>query len=62
MDRNDMAVKKHLAMMINDNVIKNISGFSPSTYDAANRFNKVETEDNECSNIVDKLLLEENPS
>lgn len=62
MDRNDMAVKKHLAMMINDNVIKNISGFSPSTYDADNRFNKVETEDNECSNIVDKLLLEENPS
>jgi hypothetical protein len=56
MDRNDKALKKMLAMHINDNVLKNIDRFSILLFDEKNRLKKQGTKEEERVQIVDKLI------
>ena len=60
MDRNDKALKKMLAMHINDNVLKNIDRFSILLFDEKNRLKKQGTKEDERVQIVDKLIDQEN--
>jgi hypothetical protein len=55
-DKNDLAVKKHLMMQINDNVYKNIDRFSVLLFDESNKLKKHQITVQEREKIVDKLL------
>ena len=55
-DVQDKATQKLLYMTINDNVHKNLTGFSVKLFDKDLILNKIEFNENEKSLVVDKLM------
>lgn len=54
-DRSDWAQKK-LALNINDNVLKNLEGFSVTSFDPKSTIHKNEFSETQKNEIVDQLL------
>ena len=55
-DNNDPRTQKRLLMAINDNVYKNLEGFSVKLFDEGLRFNKEEFATEEKELIVDGMI------
>ena len=55
-DSDNKVVQKRLLMAVNDNVHKNLEGFSVKLFDQDQRFNKEEFSSREKELLVDKLI------